>query len=432
MLIEFSVQNFRSFKEKQRFTLVSSNYEKNLPENVIERELPGLSKTNFLSSAAVYGANASGKTNLFTALVTLRNFVAKSFQAAPEKPTCSQPFKLQKPCLSEPSEFELQFVTDDKRFRYFLSLTPERVIEESLVAYPKGLPQKWFIRQWNEQAQKYVWNFPNPDIKKGLRDISERTRPNVSFLSKAADDGHASLKSVYSWFAKSWRFLNFREKPLSPVFTMKQLKSYEKNKQIISLLQNADFDIIDAKIEEKSLSEILSIKNISPEFLELVQDEIKEANVSSSKFLSISFFHKGDTDNIAMDFDKEESNGTKRYFSLLGPWLDILENGSVALVDELETCLHPLLVIELIKLFNSKLNTKNAQLIFTAHNPLFLDETLLRRDQVWFTEKEQNGSTLLYPLTDYAPRKGEALMKGYLNGRYGGIPFIPNGLNKNE
>jgi AAA15 family ATPase/GTPase len=124
-----------------------------------------------------------------------------------------------------------------------------------------------------------------------------------------------------------------------------------------------------------------------------------------------------------------ESLGTRRYFQLAGPWLDILENGYIACIDELETSMHPLMVRELLRLFFSeKENKKGAQILFTTHNPLLLDATLIRRDQIWFTEKDTEGEAHLYPLTDFSPRKGESLVRGYLSGRYGAVPFVPDGL----
>ena len=131
---------------------------------------------------------------------------------------------------------------------------------------------------------------------------------------------------------------------------------------------------------------------------------------------------------VALPWDRE-STGTHRFFALVGPWLDILEKGITVCIDELETSLHPLLVRELLRLlFSSKENASGAQLLFTTHNPLLLDATLLRRDQVWFTDKDDQGEGHLYPLTDYQPRKEESLVRGYLSGRYGAVPFLPDGL----
>jgi len=126
---------------------------------------------------------------------------------------------------------------------------------------------------------------------------------------------------------------------------------------------------------------------------------------------------------------RSESAGTRRMFGLAGPWLDILSKGHKVCVDELESSMHPLMVRELLRLFFSATeNPHGAQILFTTHNPLLLDATLLRRDQVWFTDKDAEGEAHLYPLTDYQPRKGESLVRGYLSGRYGAVPFIPTRL----
>jgi hypothetical protein len=148
------------------------------------------------------------------------------------------------------------------------------------------------------------------------------------------------------------------------------------------------------------------------------------------KRMEINLTHKAEgIDPVSLDYEEEESAGTQRFFSLIGPWMDTLDNGYTVLIDEIETSLHPILVKELLELlFSSQYNTKGAQIVFTAHNPILLDSTLLRRDQIWFTEKSSAGATHLYPLTDYKPRKDEALAKGYLAGRYGAIPYLPDGL----
>ena len=163
---------------------------------------------------------------------------------------------------------------------------------------------------------------------------------------------------------------------------------------------------------------------------ELLANLAKEHGQEPLRGLEVNLMHKAEgIEPVALDFDDEESDGTRRFFALLGPWLDILDNGYTAFVDEIETSLHPILVRELLKLlFCGKNNPRGAQIVFTTHNPVFLDSTLIRRDQVWFTEKSPRGETHLYPLTDYQPRKDEALAKGYLAGRYGAIPFLEEGL----
>ena len=145
--------------------------------------------------------------------------------------------------------------------------------------------------------------------------------------------------------------------------------------------------------------------------------------------IKVYLAHKSDgIDPVSLDFE-DESSGTQRFFALIGPWIDILDNGYTVFIDEIETSLHPILVREILRLlFCSKNNPRGAQIVFTTQNTILLDNTLMRRDQIWFTEKTPAGTTHLYPLTDYQPRKDEALAKGYLAGRYGAIPFLQDGF----
>ncbi|MDR2762906.1 MAG: ATP-binding protein [Planctomycetaceae bacterium] len=434
MLLEFTIGNFLSFGVSQKFSLVADNHEKNLWENVIECRLPGMSDSNYLSSAAVYGANASGKSNLLLAILVLRNFIERSFRIDLDDPTCAAPFKLNSVYESLPTTFEILFVADSVRYQYNISLTAKRIVEESLIAYPKGKSQELYRRKWNSKSDRYKWSFPNNSDKKILTMISDRTRPNVAFLSKSADDKYLPFMPVYNWFSKTLKMFNAADNFLNHFYTVRKMEtSQDQYEQILSLLKNADLDIIKAQIKKRDLTND-EIKKLFPQIdLEKEQWQRKNENQQPINSVSISFFHSGEKNKpVEMDFDKDESAGTRRYFALLGPLLDVLNNGCVLFIDELENSLHPLLVIELIKLFRSEYNRKGAQLIFTTHNSILLDETLLRRDQIWFTEKKQNGETSLYPLTDFNSQKDEALTKGYLTGRYGAIPFIPNGLNFNK
>ena len=192
--------------------------------------------------------------------------------------------------------------------------------------------------------------------------------------------------------------------------------------------------IADAKIEEKDVSFDDIKMNLPKALMERLQAAISaKKNVivhSPIKNIDIRLSHKANgIDPVFFDFEDEESAGTRRFFALAGPWTDILDKGYTVFIDEMETSLHPQLIREMLKLlFSDVHNSKGAQVVFATHNPLLLDTTLLRRDQIWFTEKAPAGTTHLYPLTDYQPRKDEALAKGYLAGRYGAIPFIPEGL----
>ncbi len=415
MLIEFKVANFRSIREMQSLSLVADNIDKDMTSALLDRPLPGLSGLKYLKGAAIYGANASGKSNLIEAINFLAEFVKKSAtKLEPGDSTGTEPFKLDHASLLNASEFEITFVTQEIRFVFGVVLTPQRVLEEYLVAYPKGSPQKWYHRTFNESENSYTWATPSTRFKddKSLRD---KTRENNLFLSVGPQWNHPQLSIAFDWFKSSLKVLHLNaDNRVNSHFTAQLIKNNPAYYQLVlHLLRNADIGVVDANIKEISTDNVS--QNVSPS---LVQK------------LEIKLLHKAEgVESVSLNFDTEESAGTQRFFSLIGPWLEILSNGYTVFVDELETSLHPILVRELLKLlFNSTTNPKGAQVIFSTHNTVLLDSSLLRRDQVWFTEKTPEGATHLYPLTAYQPRKDEALAKGYLAGRYGAIPYLPNGL----
>ncbi len=428
MLIDFKVTNFRSIREEQTLSLVASNYEKDLPDCVIEQDLPGLSGVKFLRGAAIYGANASGKSNVLQAIKFLADFVCSSAtKIQPGESTGTEPFKLDQTSTTQPSKFEITFVAEDIRYLFGLSLTTQRVIEEYLVAYPKGLPQRWYHRTYDEQQQTYTWTRPATGFKRD-KSLEEKTRENSLFLSVAPQFNHPQLTPVFNWFQTNFHFIQLSaEGGFSPNFTAHQLTKYDHYDRILTLLKNADIGISDAKVDRKIHKTGVFTKFFSKGGIrDLTSDEV----MAYWAEMEIQLFHKvAGSDPVSLDFESEESAGTRRFFSLIGPWIDILESGKTVFIDEIETSLHPLLIRELLKLlFSAENNPRGAQVVFTTHNPILLDTTLMRRDQIWFTEKSSTGATHLYPLTDYQPRKEEALTKGYLAGRYGGIPFIPEGL----
>ncbi len=306
-------------------------------------------------------------------------------------------------------------------------MTTQRVIEEYLVAYPKGLPQRWYHRTYDEQQQTYTWARPATGFKRD-KSLEEKTRENSTFLSVAPQFNHPQLTPVFNCFQTNFHFIQLSvEGRFGPDFTANLLTKPSYRDRILTLLQNADIGVSDAKVDRTAHKTDWVTKFFSESGIRNVTFEEAMAYIVEKE---IQLSHKVDgMDPVFLDFESEESAGTRRFFSLIGPWLDILENGHTVFIDEIETSLHPLLIRELLKLlFSAENNLRGAQVVFTTHNPILLDTTLMRRDQIWFTEKSSSGATHLYPLTDYQPRKDEALAKGYLSGRYGGIPFIPEGL----
>lgn len=425
MLIEFKVKNFRSIRDEQTLSLVATKANKELPDNVIDKPLKGMAGLKYLKGAALYGANASGKSNVLLALRYLADLVENSAnRLKPGDSTGAEPFKLDQKCILEPSEFEVTFEMDGTRYLYGVRVTIQRIVEEYLYAYPEGRAQCWCHRSYNEQTEKYEWDKTAGAFKSDKK-LQDYTKENVLFLSRGTDLNHQQLTPVYMWFKTKLRFvfLSAGERGIHPGTTLDLLKNDQNRDRVISLLKSADVGIAEVEAAEREVDIESDPNRNIPRFLHKKAD----GKLIETQINLLHIDHDGTP--IAMNFDEEESAGTQRFFSLLGPWLDILDNGYTVFIDEIDTSLHPLLVRELLNLlFCPKNNLHGAQIVFTTHNPVFLDQTLLRRDQIWFTEKDESGATSLYPLSDYKERGKAALGKRYLAGVYGGVPFFPEGL----
>ncbi|MBW2988799.1 ATP-binding protein [Candidatus Woesearchaeota archaeon] len=408
MLIEFIVENFRSIKERVTLSLVASP-DKSLDNNLIEQK--ALSKDKLLKSALIYGANASGKTNLLLALNFLQALVMKSHTHQKGSKIRFNPFKMEKGCLKKPTKFEIVFIKNGTKYIYGLSFDEEKIINEYLYYYPENRKALIFERS---NTNKYKFT-----IDKKLQDfLSEKTPENVLYLSRSIQLNYKRTAGAFDWFKDNLRVIGPTES-LQPDYTASLLKDPKLKKTILRALLEADVGIDDVSA---------TVKKISADDLPSdIPDEIKSI-IISSKFkgeeVKIRTSHK----NTPFEFN-EESDGTRRIFSLIGPWIDALKNGRILVVDELDTKLHHLLNVFLINLFhNTTQNKSNAQLIFTTHNVNLLDQEIFRRDQVWFTEKKSEfGDTDLYSLVEFSPRKDKNIQKGYLAGRYGAIPFIKEG-----
>lgn len=434
MLLQFSVSNYRAFRDLQTLNLAASNYDKALPENCIAPELPGLKNRRWLKGAAIYGANASGKSTLIEALESLVDFVRDSAKTTdPQSPiTHIEPFALDPAAAAEPTAFAVSFVSDGVRYEYRVAATRQLVWHESLRAFPVGKEQVWFVRDWSPEANDHVFS---PDSPKGLpRDkaIEKRTLPNMLYLSKAIAENRKELTSVFRWFVNRLEFIDLRFLLPSVAFYQQTLHllSQENSplkEDILRLLRNADLGIrgarqIDNPPPPEAESFFKAMHDNAPEELKSIfggnhwrsEPELLHAAAGGQ--------------HVPLPWGRE-STGTHRLFALIGPLLEHLKAGHTVCVDELEASMHPLMVRELLRLFfSNQENASSAQIIFTTHNPLLLDPTLIRRDQVWFTDKDDEGRAHLYPLINYDPRVGESLVRGYLSGRYGAVPFVPEGL----
>lgn len=414
MLIEFKIKNYRSFRDETTLSMVAST-DKTLPENTVIA--PQFGGRSLLRSAVVYGANASGKSNLIAAVNFIDEFVNTSMERKLNSPIDVIPFLLIARQNSDPIEFELTFIdSQDIRYQYGFQVTTAQVVREWLVAYPKGLPQTWFERE-HPVGKKPEWYFGR-NLKGRNNQVAELTRQDVLFLSNAAKLNHHQLGHVFEWFRKSLHVIDPDEarRALSFYSAVKAKENEQTHAGIRTLLTVADFGISDFNVQER----IFTDEDLPADLPAEIRSQLK-----NKKTLDVFMHHPvAGAGEIAFPI-KEESSGTQRYFALSGPLFDVLENGRTLFVDELDSSLHPLLVRYIVELFhNPQINTKGAQLIFNTHDTTLMDGSLFRRDQIWFVEKDRQGCSHLYPLLDYSPRKDEALGKGYLLGRYGAIPFL--------
>lgn len=426
MIIEFNIQNFRSFKEEVTLSLLAAP-DNSLDNNLIKKET--LKKDRLLRSAVLYGANASGKSNVVLAFDSLRNLVMESHKFQKGTEIDFSPFKLDKKCLSKPTKFEIAFIQNNIEYRYGVSFTDQKIIDEFLYYYPEGRKALIFKR---EDTNNYKFTID----KKEQDFLSKKTLENVLYLSNSTQLNYKKTSEAFDWFKDSLKTIKATEHPKLIQKTIELFNKDEKLKEVLlKALIEADFGITDfsANIEKFSIDDLQIPENV-PERIRNRRRKSFVLEQSDNKIMlldiDIKTIHKvldekGNELNIQFEFE-EESEGTKRLFSLIGPWIDALTNGHVLIVDELDTKLHHFLNIFLIKLFhNPTQNKSNAQLIFTTHNTNLLDLDLFRRDQIWFTEKNPNaGSTDLYSLLEFSPRKDKNIRKGYLAGRYGAIPFI--------
>jgi len=414
MLIEFRVSNFRSFNEEQVLSLVAARRDTKHPDSLIQ-----CNGFDLLKSAVIYGANASGKSNLIKAIGTMRTIVCdseKGWTQGDPIPDVS-PFRLSLETTDKPTKFEVVLLLDDAYFVYGFSATPYRVHDEFLQVRPLGAKkaQTWFWRTLDTEKKTTTWDFAGLFAKetKSQRGILVKTRDNCLLLSYAAHHNVACSNNLFLWFKNELRVFDLSDKPSS--LLGETLVKAKENEVFLDrakeLLRDADFGIHDIDFEYHKLD------------VELQEWARKPVLPSVIKTL-----HRVEgSDDIAFNMLADESLGTQRFFALTGPFLDVLEKGAVVVVDELECSMHPLMTRKLIELFQSpEENKKGAQLIFATHDVSLMDPDLFRRDQIWIVEKRQSGASVLFSLYDFEteerPRNTEAFQKNYLAGRYGGVP----------
>lgn len=421
MLLAFRAANVRSFRDEIELSLLATALaDEDVPRLVSWRE--GGQPIRVLPAAGVFGANASGKSNLLRALDDMRFHVLHSFrQEDPQGGMPRSAFRLDPLSTSAPSRFEVDLVLHGIRHEYGFAIDGERVLEEWAYRYPRGKAALLFRREVD------VVTLGERNRVKG-RAVIEILRPNSLFLSAAAAANHPDLLPLRQWFAQNLLLAEASSRAHRWAYTTELIRQEQRRGQVLALLHAADLGITNARIREldpqlveriKRAARILRGREDEPDGIDSDADIVEPGVVLS---------HRGVHGDV--DFDSaEESLGTMVWLGLAGPVIAALASGDVLLVDEIEASLHPTLVAQLVRLFqNPESNPLGAQLIFNSHEASLLGDTrgdrVLGRDQVWFTEKANDGATRLYPLADLSPRADEAIGRRYLAGRYGATPIV--------
>jgi hypothetical protein len=410
VLIRFRVENFRSIKDEQEFSLVAAPLSEH-EETLVHVDRYDL---DLLRTAAIYGPNASGKSSIVAALRFMVDAV-KDSQAGwrPDAPIPRVPFALSAETASAPSRFSVDMLIDGIRYEYGFAVDSSRVLEEWLHAYPKGRRQEWFTRD----GQTFAFSRLLPGEN---RTISGFTRPNSLFLSTAAQSNHRLLAPIYNWFSQAW-VVNADIRDAMSFAVAQQCMDADKKSSIREFLKNADLGITGIEVIEEDAASFATRFNRSPDDPELLEALGSQSRIAAG----VQLRHRvGGSKAVTLPFD-EESEGTKTLFALAGFILAVLSAGATLVVDELDRSLHPHIASSIVRSFNDPVtNRNNAQLIFNTHDTNLLNRSVLRRDQIWFTEKDDDGATHLFPLTDFRARKYENVERGYLQGRYGAVPSI--------
>lgn len=393
MILEFYVSNYLSIKDGLKISFVATSLKDSLSES---NDMIALSDTGLmlLRSAVIYGANASGKSNVLKAMAFYRHFITDSFKNSQAGEAIDvENFRLNATSIYEPTTMEATFIVGDFIYRYGFEVDSKVVRSE------------WLYQRTNKKRAKEIEIFYRTEEETSVHQKSplllelvnkRMVRDNALLLSAAAQFNEPKAVNILQWM-----------NDIRVIFGNEEEKLW--NQAIKSLDdENLRLRITNfAKYADLGIESIVKIDNRIVSNHRQFDDEGRE------------------TSDVAFSFSGNESEGTIKYFSLSYPIIDTLDNGKLLIIDELDSKLHPLLVRKIISLFNSaKTNPKGAQLLFTTHDTFLLSAGMFRRDQIWFTQKDSFGATEAYSLVEYKVRSNTLFERDYLLGKYGATPII--------
>lgn len=413
MLLNFKVKNFRSIKDEIILDLQATKDKTSKDQAVFE-----IGEIALLKSTAIYGPNASGKSNILKAFVVFRMMILESLlRSNTNTDLPNEYFKLNSETENKPSFFEMEFLINEEIFVYGFEINKKKVCAEWL----KQMKGNKALFERNDQEITSNKNY----FQEATAALKKQTTERALFLSMLASyNGEISKKIVQ--FVKNTNYISGTQRGNTLNFSFSQfLNNSEMAESMKEFILKTNSGMVDIRASEKMIL-AKQAQNIPDKFKELLFKEDSKIAERSLKFLYKKYDANGkEIENEPLDFFAEESEGTQQMFALSAPFIDTLRNGKILFIDEIDASLHPLLCQYLISIFNSKgKNPKNAQLIFTTHDISLLKEDLLRRDQIYFTDKNQTGATELFSLSDISERKGVDFAKRYLEGRYNSLPYF--------
>lgn len=420
MLLEFTIGNFLSIKDKKTLSLEATSIKEHLGTNVVK-----LDRFQLLRGAVIYGANAGGKSNFIKAMSTMRRIVKQSFDASSTDELGITPFLLSTDTSNKPSFFEILFLIGTVRYRYGFEVDNTSVKSEWLFESKIKSEKPLFIREGDgiDVSQSF----------KEAKDLEEKTRENALFLSVLDQFNGTTAKSIMKWFSNFITISGLSHERYKNV-TFKMLEDENLKPQLLDFYKRLDLGFDEINVEKKPFE--------AKDFTKLFNEEFAKqflSDIEGKSKIDIKTIHKKyNNENEVVGFEKfdmrrQESSGTNKVFNISGPVFDVLKNGGVLIIDELDASLHPLITLTITKLFNSsEFNKTNAQLIFATHDTNLFEYGHYRRDQIYFVEKDVYGASDLYSLVEYKEdggkkvRKDRSFEKDYIQGRYGAIPYIGN------
>lgn len=420
-ILRFSVENYKSIAERKSIVFTPSTIKDNPINNIAS-----INGTKYLKTCAIYGANSSGKSNLITAIARMKKMIRSSIKMNDGDKLPYSPFLLDETSNTSPTLFELEFYNDDNHYRYGFSYTENQIHEEWLMQIEKKKEKTYFLRTIEGIGV-------NEELFPEGKDLEEKTNKNRLFLSLVGQLGGKLSNSLLSFFIEKLNVISGLDTDNYDTFSRRliyeKLPGYDEVKQFFINMQLGFLDM-SVKAQE------FDVSRIPADMPEKLKKTLIE-NLLGKKELKVYTKHgvyNNSGEQIgtrSFDLDEMESAGTQKLFEMSGPIFDTVVNGNILVIDELDAKMHPLLSKELVSLFNDvESNPESAQLVFSTHDTNLLSSGLLRRDQIWFTEKDARERTDIYNMMQIVlpdgtkPRGDGNIERNYIQGRYGAIPYI--------